>query len=83
MITAIPAIQFGYLTLTSYDPDSGLEEDRQPFLIKANEIVGLTRYIGPDEEFYSVIHTSSDVFYVWESIEKIIEQLEGVHPSLR
>jgi len=83
MPTAIPAIQFGYLTLTNYDPDSDLEEDKVPFLVKANKIVGITKLIGPDNDFYSAIHTNSDVFYVWESIEYIIEKLEGVHPSLR
>jgi hypothetical protein len=77
MGSAIPAIQFGYLTLTN-DVDDKI-------LIKANKITAIEHYESDgNAPFQTVIYVGDeDSFQVVQSVEQILSQLEGVHPSLR
>jgi len=75
-----PAQQFGYLVLTIYEPE---EEDKFPIYIKADKINAIHQTIGPDEELYTTIYSNDDTFYVFESLEQILDQLESIHPHMR
>jgi hypothetical protein len=74
----LPENQFGYLCL--FDP---IEETA--IHVKANKITAIKHPLsGSPEEIKSVIFTDDDeMFYVGETVDKIFEQLENIHPTLR
>lgn len=78
MSSAIPACQFGYLSLHEI-------MDNRDVLIKANKINAICEPLdGMPEDVCCVIYTSIDeVFYLSETIDQVLQKLESIHPSLR
>jgi hypothetical protein len=70
--------QFGYLLLYQVQDERGV-------LIKANKITSISWPLsGMSEAVKSVIYTDdNEMFYIGETVEQILEQLENIHPSLR
>ena len=78
MSSAIPACQFGYLSLREI-------MDNRDVPIKANKINAICEPLdGMPEEVGCVVYTSIDeVFYFSETIDQVLQKLESIHPSLR
>lgn len=77
MSSAIPACQFGFLTLTQIE--NGLT-----IFIKANKISTFSRIGDEDGEIVTCVYLDGDnIFSVFESMQDILNQLEAIHPSLR
>lgn len=75
-----PSQQFGYLSLTDVD------EDHKGVLVKADKIVGIEGRLDEEDMPYSVVRTVGSefcAFFVKESFEQILEQLESIHPHMR
>jgi len=70
--------QFGYLSLYQVQDERGV-------LIKANKITAIAWPLsGMPDAVRSVIYTDDDeIFYIGETVDQILEQLENIHPSLR
>lgn len=70
--------QFGYLSLYQVLDERGI-------LIKANKITAISHPLnGMPDAVKSVIYTDDDeMFYVGETVDQILEQLENIHPTLR
>ena len=66
-----PAQQFGYLQLTNKD-------NGKQFIIKANQITVMT----PDDSG-ALIEVNEMGFYVSQTIEQILDQLESIHAHMR
>lgn len=71
MSKTTPAQQFGYLELYN-------TENKKTVLIKANQITAIT----PNDSG-TFIEISNLDFYVSQTVDQIIDQLECIHPSLR
>jgi len=78
VMIALPENKYGYLCL--YEP----EENRGVY-IKANTISSISPVTDAlkDEDIKTIISTNyQNVFYVGETIDQILEQLENIHPSM-
>ena len=81
MAHTTPAQQFGYLALTDAD-------DEGRILVKAYKIAGIHNRVSTDEDdneySFTIIRIADEVdFYVKETLEQILDQLESIHPHMR
>ena len=68
--------KFGYLSLFDLEREQGV-------LVKANKITAITHSVEDESgDIGSVVCVDGEAFYVKETMDQILEQLENIHPNM-